>query len=268
MSNVFNVLLTHQRAEAVTAMLAWWEKSVPRESILIAFGGSRADFDAIPHAAKVFVDDPRLRTKDHQRERQSYTGVFRKAAEWMHGGNWTHVHFAEYDHLPLAAGLNERQLALLDAERADVLGFHLRRVDDTNCAHYLNHAADSGFFPFWQKITCRPNPRVILSMMPTGSFWTREAFEEVAGTPEPLPMYVEIFPPTLAHHLGFRLRDYGPQTRFVRHIGDRVSEIDAARDEGAWTIHPVKSHWGQNAIVMSRHGPFTAVAGRCWCDCW
>jgi hypothetical protein len=57
-------------------------------------------------------------------------------------------------------------------------------------------------------------------------------------------MYVEIFPPTLAHHLGYRLRDYGPQTRFVRHIGDRLSEIEPARQSGAWTLHPVKSRWG------------------------
>ena len=243
MPSVLNILLTHQPADAVMAMVEWWQKCVARDSILLACGGSREDFAALPHGARVFVDDARLRTRDHQRERQSYSGVFREAAAWMQGRDFTHVHFAEYDHLPLVADLNQRQLALLAAERADVLGFHLRRVDATNCAHYLQHAADPGFFPFWEKITGRPDPRVVLSMIATGSFWTREAFLSVAATPEPHPMYVEIFPPTVAHHLGFRLRDYGPQTRFVRNLGDRISEIETARGAGAWTLHPVKSRW-------------------------
>lgn len=249
MPSVLNLLLTHQPADAVMRMVEWWGRSVPHASLLLACGGSRADFDAIPHEAKVFVADPRLRTRDHPRERQSYGGVFREAAAWLQGrGDFTHVHFAEYDHLPLVPDLNQRQLALLAAERADVLGFHLRRVDATNCAHYLHHAADPAFFPFWEKITCRPEPRVVLSMIATGSFWTRAAFEAVAATPEPHPMYVEIFPPTLAHHLGYRLRDYGPQTRFVHHLGDRVSEIEEARKSGAWTLHPVKSAWQQPAL--------------------
>lgn len=249
MKPVLNVLLTHQPADTVMALVAWWEKYVPPASILLACGGTRADFDSIPHAAKVFVADPRLRTRDHPRERQSYGGVFREVAAWPGTPDFAHVHFAEYDHLPLVSELNQRQLALLAAERADVLGYHLRRVDATNCVHYLAHAADPAFAAYWNRITCRPDPRVVLSMIATGSFWTREAFSAVAATPEPHPMYVEIFPPTLAHHLGYRLRDYGPQTRFVSHIGDRVSEIAAVRQSGAWTLHPVKSGWQQPALL-------------------
>ena len=243
MKQILNVLLTHQRSNAVVAMVEWWAQCVPRESIVIAYGGSREDFDALTSGPKLFIADPRLRTKDHPRERQSYGGVFREVTSWMKDRGYRHVHFAEYDHLPLVRDLNERQVGLLEAERADVLGFHLRRVDETNCAHYLSHAADPEFFPFWKKVTCRREPRAVLSMIATGSFWTREAFAAVAATAEPHPMYVEIFPPTLAHHLGFRVRDYGPQTRFVRHIGDRASEIGEARSQGAWTIHPVKSGW-------------------------
>ena len=243
MNRVLNVLLTHQPNNAVAAMVDWWSQCVPRESIVIAHGGSREQFEALDFAPKLFIDDPRLRTRDHQRERQSYGGVFRAVAAWMKERSCSHVHFAEYDHLPLVGDLNERQVSLLQADGADVIGFHLRRVDQTNCAHYLCHAADPGFFPFWKKITCRRDPRVILSMMPTGSFWTREAFAALAATPEPYPMYVELYPATAAHHLGFRVREYGPQTRFVRHIGDRAAEIAELRQQGAWTIHPVKSGW-------------------------
>ena len=243
MKQVLNVLLTHQRNSAVAAMVDWWARCVPRESIVIAHGGSREDFEALTFANKLFINDPRLRTKDHPRERQSYGAVFREVAAWMKDQSYTHVHFAEYDHLPLVGDLNERQVSLMEAEGADVIGFHLRRVDETNCAHYLAHAADAGFFPFWKMITRRRDPRVVLSMIATGSCWTRAAFDAVAATAEPHPMYVEIFPPTLAHHLGFRVRDYGPQTRFVQHIGDRIAEVEKARTHGAWVIHPVKSGW-------------------------
>ena len=243
MKPVLNVLLTHQHSNAVTAMVEWWAKCVPRESIVIAYGGSREDFDALPFAPKLFIDDPRLRTRDHPRERQSYGGVFREVASWMGGRSYSHVHLAEYDHLPLVAHLNERQVSLMETERADVLGFHLQRVDGTNSPHYLCHAADPGFFPFWKKITCRRDPRVVLSMIATGSCWAREAFDTVAAIPEPHPMYVEIFPATLAHHRGFRVRDYGPQTDFVEHIGNRMAEVAEARKNGAWTLHPVKSAW-------------------------
>ena len=243
MKPVLNVLLTHQKNSAVTAMTDWWAKCVPRDNIVLACGGSREDFDALAFRAKLFLDDPRLRTRDHQRERQSYGAVFRAVAAWMQGRDYGHVHLAEYDHLPLIPDLNQRQLDLLAAERADVLGFHLRRVEDTNCALYLNHAAVPEFFPFWKKITCRDDPHVVLSMMPTGSFWTRAAFDAVAAVPEPHPMYVELFPPTLAHHLGFRLREYGAQTRFVRNVSAGLPALDDARRAGAWSIHPVKHAW-------------------------
>ena len=243
MKSVLNILLTHQPPEAVAAMVDRWKTCMPAESILLAYGGSRADFGAIAHPAKVFIDDPRLRTHDHQREHQSYGGVFRAVAEWMKDRDHSHVHFAEYDHLPLVSDLNQRQLALLHSERADVLGLHLRHVGDTNCAHYLYHAADPEFFPFWESLTCRSDPRVILSMLPTGSFWTREAFDTVAACPEPHPMYVEIFLPTAAHHLGFRIRDYGTQNRFARNVGDWFPHLDEARTAGAWSVHPVKGEW-------------------------
>ena len=249
MKPVLNVLLTHQKSNAVAAMVDWWAKCVPRENIVLAYGGSREDFDALDFAAKLFIDDPRLRTRDHPRERQSYGAVFRAAAAWMQGRDYGYVHLAEYDHMPLIADLNRRQASLLEAEKADVLGFHLRRVEDTNCAHYLSHAAVPGFFPFWKTITCRSDPRVILSMVPTGSFWMREAFAAVAGVAEPHPMYVEIFPPTLGHHLGYRLRDYGPQTQFVRHIDDRLTDLAEARKKGAWIIHPVKQAWDDPALL-------------------
>ena len=242
MNRVLNLILSHQPARAVSTMIAWWKEYVPIESILIAHGGKRTDFEAIDHEQKIFVDDPRLRTKDHQRELQSYTRLFQAAAKFLDakGEEWECVYFAEYDHVPLVRDLNKRQMARLSEERADVLGFHLHRVDGTSNPHFLYHVANDGFMRFWQSITRRAEASVVLSMFGSGSFWKRDAFCAVAKFDEPFPIYMELYLPTLAHHLGFRLRDFPDQNQFVRVLENERCSIEQARLKGAWSLHPVK----------------------------
>jgi hypothetical protein len=245
MNSVLNLVLSHQPAAAVGKMLAHWGRCVPTESVLLAYGGTRGEFDAVLHEQKVFVDDPGLRTRDHQREFQSYTRLFIATAEFLktRGDQFQFVHFAEYDHLPLVSDLNERQIQQLRAEDADLLGFHLHRVDDTNNPHFLYHVADGKFMSYWGRITQRSEPEVVLSMFGSGSFWTREAFCAVGAVKEPFPIYMELYLPTLAHHLGFRVRDFGEQNRFVRALENEIGGVDQARKQGAWTLHPLKRLW-------------------------
>ena len=204
MSRVLNLLLTHQAPDAVARMLNWWRGHCPADDVLVVYNGAPETFAQIAHPQKVRVDDPRLSTRDHQRERQSYGAVWREASRWLaeHGGDFTHVHFAEYDHLPLVEGFNALQLARLEAERADVLGFQLARVDGTNQPHYLYHLPQPGFLEHWARISVRREPGAVLSMFGSGSFWTRAAFDAVAGVVEPVPIYLEISIPSTAHHLG------------------------------------------------------------------
>jgi len=245
MKTVLNLILSHQPAAAVSKMFVHWNQCVPNESILIAYGGTKSEFDAIQHNQKFFVDDPRLRTRDHQREFQSYSRLFQAAAEFLErqGDQFRFVHFAEYDHLPLVPDLNERQIERLTAEGADLLGFHVHRVDGTNDPHFLYHMADDKFMSYWSGISRRREPEVVLSMCGSGSVWNREAFRAVCAVKEPFPIYMELYLPTLAHHLGFRVRDFGEQNHFVRVLKDETSYVDHAREEGAWTLHPVKRLW-------------------------
>jgi hypothetical protein len=242
---VLNLILTHQPASAVSTMVTWWTNHVPIESIFIAYGGMRSEFEKIQHTPKVFVDDSRVRTRDHQREFQSYTPLFQAAGEFLNTKDhkFDFVHFAEYDHLPIAPNLNELQIARLESEHADVLGYHLHRIDGTSSAHFLYHADNAAFASYWKKITRRMDPRVVLSMFGTGSFWTRESFCAVAARAEPFPIYMEIYLPTLAHHLGFRVRDFAEQNQFVRALPHEITSSGRAREEGAWTLHPIKELW-------------------------
>lgn len=243
MANVLNVALSHQPPGEVDLLVSYWNSLVGNGDLLIAYGGPRGSFDQIRFADKVFVDDLNLRTLDHQREAQSYTAVFKEVSHWLRNRSNVidFVTLFEFDHLPLARDLNARQLERMQAERADVLAYHLTRVDGTSHPHYLYYAANSQFARFFRDLTVREDPAVVLSMFGTGSCWTREAFDAVAGFEEPFPVYFEIYLPTLAHHLGFRLRDYGDQDRFVTNLGDRSSEVDSVRNQGAWTLHPVKT---------------------------
>ena len=253
-SLVLNVILTHQKPAVVERIVAWWRSNVrvDPENLLVAHGGSSVDFERVTHTEKVFVDHEQLHTTDHQREAQSYSGVFRLVAEWLNNdrarSRFTHVYFAEYDHLPLIGDLNERQLAALECEKADVLGLRVAQVEETSHPHFLYHADDPQFLDFWQNLG-RRNSReargVILTMFGTGSFWTRAAFEAVAAVAEPFPIYLELFLPTAAHHLGYRVRPYpDPAARaWIHHLGDFSDHIEEARAAGAWTLHPVKNFW-------------------------
>ena len=240
---VLHLLLTHRPPAEVAAMLEVWSAMASPETLFVAYGGPPESFQRITHPHKALIDSPRLKTRDHQREKQSYAEVLSAAAAWMKGRDFAHVHFVEYDQFPLVPDLDARQLAFLKAENADVLGFRLRRVDDTHYANYLYHAADPRFHAHWESISTRRDRRAVLRMTGTGSFWTRAAFDAVAARPEPFAVYLEIYLPTLAHHLGFRVRDWGEQNRFVHHLGDFTGEIETARKAGAWTLHPVKAFW-------------------------
>lgn len=249
MSRVLNVVLAHQSPAEIARLAAWWGHISPADSLLLAHGGPERDFPAIAATHKVHVASARLRTTDNPRERQGYLEVFAAVSQWMKGRDFTHVYLAEFDHLPLFADLDRRLLERLAAEKADVLAHGLRRVDDTGWHHYLYHCKDPEFHRHWERISRRTDKRAVLSMLGTGSFWTREAFDAVAAEKEPFPIYLEIFLPTLAHHLGFRVRALTGGEEWVRHLGDLRGEIREARRAGAWTIHPVKSleglRWGE-----------------------
>jgi hypothetical protein len=224
-------------------LLDYWEALLGTENVLVAYGGPRGSFDQIRFQNKVFVEDPNLRRLDHQREAQSYTGVFKETARWLRdcSDGIDFVTLFEFDHVPLVGDLNAHQVARMQSERADVLAYHLARVDETSHPHYLYYGANADFVRFFRRLSVRDDPMIVLSMFGTGSCWTREAFDAVAKFDEPLPIYLEIYLPTLAHHLGFRLRDYGDQDAFVSNLGDRSKEVELARNRGAWTLHPVKT---------------------------
>jgi hypothetical protein len=243
MSRVLNVILSHQHRVELERLLAWWSSCAPVENLLVAYGGTEGEFKKLPDVSRVFVSDPQLRV-DKVREKQSYAGVWRAAAQWLAerpGESFTHVYFAEFDHLPVVPDLAVKLVERLEQEQADVMGHGLRRIDGTSNVHYLYHLSNPAFMKFWRRISVRSDKQTVLGMLATGSFWTRKAFMDVAAQKEEILAYLEIYLPTLAHHLGFRVREFRDQNKCVFPILVPGLSVERARQQGCWTVHPIKT---------------------------
>jgi hypothetical protein len=243
MNDTVTILVTHQPPDQVRRMLEWWECHVSGTQFLIAYGGAQEEFSKIQTSKKVFISDPRLRTQDHVRERQSYSGVFRTASTKLRRTGFQHVWFVEYDHIPIVSNVITLLKERMGKSSADVICYNLGRIDQTISPHFLGHAKDPEFFDFWRRISVRKNKGVILSMFASGSLWKREAFEAIAATDESFPVYQEIYLPTLAHHLGFRLCDLGEQNDFIRAVPNRKLTFEYAKAHRALSVHPLKRFW-------------------------
>ena len=242
MSRVLNVILSHQPKVELERVMEWWSSCAPVENLLLAYGGTEEEFEKLADVSRVFVADPRLRV-NKARGKQNYAGVWRAAAQWLaerRDESFSHVYFAEFDHLPVISDLAVKLEERLEQEQADVLGHGLHRIDGTSNVHYLYHLSDPAFMNFWRRISVRSDKQTVLRMLGTGSFWTRQAFMDVAAQKEEISVYLEVYLPTLAHHLGFRVRDFLDQNKCVSPMPMPGLSVDSARRMGCWTMHPIK----------------------------
>ncbi len=236
------ILVHHSPQECESILNHWRALGYSADHILAVHGGREADFKGLSHPHKVFVTDENLRTSRHPLEKQSYAGPLRETARWMaQRPSYQYVCLVEYDHSPVVADWGAHLIRQTIAEKADVLFHHLTRVDGTNAPHYLYHSADPEFAGTWEGCSLREDRKVILNCMATGSFWKREAFEAVASTPESRPVFLEMYLPSQAHHLGFRVRDHGEQNDFVDFEPLTAGRIKTFLQSGAWSMHPVKN---------------------------
>jgi len=226
---VLLVLLDHRDSASVEKTISLWKKAgLNQENILLAYGGNQNAFQKITHPQKFLLTESKHKTSDHQREHQSYREIFLRTAEWFQRRPFTHILFHEYDHLPMIGDLSGHMLRCLAEQESDILAYHLSRVDGSTNPHWLATVTETYDQP------------VALSMLGTGHFWTRQAWEAVSGDGVLASWYLELDMPTTAHRLGYRIREIPLQGRFVQNlVSNRPSPADAQK-HGAWTLHPVK----------------------------
>ena len=236
------VLISHQTPPEVLAMCGAWQRLNPEALIHVAYGGPEDAFEALAWPGRTFIRDPRLRTRDHQRERQSYRGIMREVVGALSGSGVARVLMVECDVVPLRAGLVEF-LRIQEAEQqAQVLGVGLRRVDGTSHPHFLAHQSHR-CFQAWLDSSIRPDKDVVLMMLGCLTWWTWEAFAATAGAAEPMPVYLELAMPTTAHHLGFRVRNLPLLEADLEPVGELEHLLPQRQSEGRWVLHPCKQFW-------------------------
>lgn len=227
-ADVLLVILDHREPSLVEQVIHRWQQH-GAQNILLAYGGLTDRMNEIAHPQKFWVQDDRLRVRDLQRERQSYRGVMHQVSEVLQKAPHTHVLFMEYDQIPIDPDPVSRYLERLKERDADVIVQALQRIDGS-------------IYPHW--LACPPavleRPEV-LSMLGTGHLWKREAWLAVSADTRLADWYLELDMPTTAHQLGFRVAGIDDQDPYVRHkSGHWQKSPDAAKNAGAWTIHPVK----------------------------
>lgn len=250
MHNSLIILISHQDEPEMMAMHGMWRLANPHAEIVVAYGGSKEKLDMPESLNVVFVNDPRLRTRDHPREKQSYQKLMREAAQRAQNSFWTRVLLAEYDVVPVTLGTCEFLEARRLQESADVLGVGVRRLDGTGHPHFLE-LQNSYEFSSWVSHSVRLDKNCILMMIGCLSWWTREAFEATAAYEEKIPLYLEIAMATIPHQLGFRVRNLPELEEYIRVRGDFSGELEALRSKRVKLAHPCKRHWSEVARQSS-----------------
>lgn len=244
--HVCHAVITHLDAASNNRLLAEWNRLDPASTVLLVHGGARRDFDELPpDAHKVFVDDERLRTKVHAKEKQEYHSILRAVAAWLPEHPWiTHVHLVEYDCVPLVPELGRHLVDFLQAEQADLAGSFLSDLSGSIHPHYLNFLADPQALSYLDGLSSREDKQRVLAMLGCTSMWTADCLREVAALEPPSRIYLEIAFPTLAHHLGWRVRGFpAAQLESISFQSDLSPQAEAFRKKGSWMIHPCKSMW-------------------------
>lgn len=246
--SVCHVVICHRSALETEIVFRKWKEIDSTSEVLIAYGGAPEEFKHLSYSIPaVYVDDPALRTRDHTRERQQYSAVLLQAASWLdlNAPNVSHVHLAEYDVVPTIPNVGHQLVSVLVDQDADVAGYGLLDISGSIHPHSAHESGNPDFMDHLEKTSLRECKGRILSMLGCSSIWTLAAFRKVAHAGAPR-VYLEIGMPSLAHHLGFRVRPIPEaQQKFVTFEGDFTNRIGEFQNEGSWLVHPCKDFWNQ-----------------------
>lgn len=238
------LILTHQPAQQVARMIDGWKKLVEGD-VVILYGGRRAEFDKIEHQPKRFVEDERLVTRDHQRERQSYDGVFEQALDVVAQSKADFVYFTEFDQIPMRSDIAAYLSGMMDARGLDFMGYGLQRIDGTSHPHWLNHDFDSGLEKALARVSLRDHKKVVLSAYGFGQCWRREGFLKVASVRQTERVYLELWIPSMAYHLGLHVGNQRNDSDWNTPMGviDERKLSTLKEKEKPYFVHPIKGYW-------------------------
>jgi hypothetical protein len=252
---ILYVLITHQPASEVQTYLEDFERVLPGSHIVVCYGGTRGDFDALTVSSEtLFVDDPALRL----RAGQSYTRVLGLVYERLVAPDPAYrcVHLMEYDHVVLSPGYEAELLAIMSEERVGLLAKSCSDLTFVNWCHAIDLLDDHELMERLQDISVRDQDVPSLwGALGNGMTIGRKALEEFCHRAGDLSRYMEAYVPTIVYHLGYRVLDAPDTATLFDHVrfGPQYGLEEATRlaRRGALAIHPVKDRAVREALVAA-----------------
>lgn len=241
---LLNVLLTHQGPEAVQANLRYLRALCPDSALVVCHGGAREDFDRISEPRKLFVEDESLRGPPTRL--QSYNQLLQK----VHAGYVAAqpaidaVFVFEYDQVVLRPDFETALAQLLEHSGADFLGKNTTPRNDTNWIHALRFKRDPRFLAFLERLSVRDDPHRLYSCLGSGFVMRRPVLERFVDVEHFVSCYVELYLPTVVHHLGFAVEDCDRVSDIYDHVvhgpPKSLAEVLEAKRQGHFFAHPFK----------------------------
>ena len=246
--SLVTALVTHLPPDAVHATLADLRRAVAPRDIVVCHGGRREDHDALDWDRKLFIEDPSLRSA--ARTVQSYNELLQRVfREHMRDEPaWDAAIVLEFDQVPLRDDWPAEVERTLAASGADFLGCGCSDRTETNWTHALRWRDDAALLAHLRAVSVRDDPTRVFGCLGTGFVLRRPVLEALADTELHAPSYVELYVPTVVHHLGFAVDDIGRHSRLADEVRWEpemtLDEVLAAKRAGHFFAHPFKDWRG------------------------
>jgi len=210
--------------------------------LILAYGGTAKNFDAIRYARKIFIADNKLRGVGYQ---QSYFRLMDAVAAYLikEGVDPEWVFISDYDLLPLR---NDYLADLITVMEKYGAGFGAKLIQDVSLSNkfFLTNAINDGTIDRMPMLN-GSGKQPVSHCLGCAMLFHRDCFDAVRQMESVLEdIYFEIALPTAAGLKGFRLLSIDKHTNAFQHVRYRpiYSYADALHltREGAAFIHPIK----------------------------
>jgi hypothetical protein len=236
-------VLTHLDDPLVRGQRDYLQALAPESRFVFCFGGRRADFERLTVEDALFIDEPSLHAAPRER---SHTRVLTTVYERLvrDDPEVELVYFVEFDHLILRPDFERELASLADRTGAGLLAKAASPRNDTNWPHFLRYRDDERVNRFFAGISRREDHGIRWGCLGTGMLFRREALAAFCSIGEHLHVYVEMFVPTVVHHLGFDVVDVDEYCDLYATVSWRpeygLEEAIAAKRAGRTFVHPFK----------------------------
>lgn len=238
-----HTIITHLAPEVVDAQVAFLKQLDPRNTYVVAYGGTAEAYAKVAHPEKFYVRDASLRgVHNEQCYHEILEGTYAHCRS--RGIAAEYYYFSEYDHFVLRADYADQLERLMRAHRLDFAGKDCSDRTGTNWVHYLRYRRDAELRRFLAAFSVREEPGRLYGCLGNGFVMSARALHGFAERAPHLPRYAEVYVPTVIYHLGYRLGDIdalGDLYRYVRY-GPPFREEDVVRlmEQGGIFCHPFK----------------------------